>query len=42
MTAVSHPEDGLPGQAGARVAEAPEPPAASPAASRDLLRSPAL
>jgi hypothetical protein len=42
MTAVSHPEDGLPGQAGAQLAEPPQPQAASPAAPRDILRSPAL
>jgi hypothetical protein len=42
MTAISHPEDGLPGKAGAHLAEPPQRQAASPAAPRDLLRSPAL
>jgi hypothetical protein len=42
MTAISHPEDGLPGNAGAQLAEPPRQLAASPAARRDLLGSPAL
>jgi hypothetical protein len=42
MTAISHPGDGLPGKAGAQLAEPPARSAASPAARRDLLRSPAL
>jgi hypothetical protein len=42
MTAVSRPEDGASPKAGARLAEPQGPPAASSAAPRDLLRSPAL
>ena len=42
MTAVSHPEDGLPANATAQLAEPRQPQAASSAAPRDLLRSPAL
>jgi len=42
MTAISHPEDRLPGTAGAQVADPPVPSAASLAVRRDLLRSPAL
>ena len=42
MTAVSHPEDGLPAKAGAQLAERRQRQAASPAAPRDLLRSPTL
>ena len=41
MTAVSHPEDG-PGQASAQLIEHQKPQAASPAAPRDRLSSPAL
>jgi len=42
MTAASGPEDGASGKAGAQLADPPVPSAASPAARRDLLRSPAL
>jgi hypothetical protein len=42
MTAVSHPEDGLPGKAGAQLVEPRQRRAASPAAPRDVLESPAL
>jgi hypothetical protein len=42
MTAISHPEDGRPGRAGAQVAEHKEPATLSPAAHRNLLRSPVL
>jgi hypothetical protein len=42
MTAVSHPEDGRPSQAGAQLVEHKEPETAAPAAPRDRLRSPAL
>jgi hypothetical protein len=42
MTAVSRPENGGSGKAGAKLAEPEEPPAASPAAPRRLIRSPAL
>jgi len=42
MTVVSHPEDGPPGDAGAQLVEPRRRQAASPAAPRDLLSSPAL
>jgi hypothetical protein len=42
MTAVSHPEEGLPGNAGAQLADPRQRLTASPAAPRDVLRSPAL
>jgi hypothetical protein len=42
MTAVSHPEDGLPGKAGAQLVEPGQRRAASSAAPRDVLRSPVL
>ncbi|HUC21786.1 MAG TPA: hypothetical protein VMA73_03705 [Streptosporangiaceae bacterium] len=42
MTTASHPADGRPGKAGAQLAEPPGQSAASPAAPRNLLRSPVL
>ncbi len=42
MTAISHPEDGRPGKAGAQLAEHREPKTASPAEPRNHFRSPAL
>jgi len=42
MTAISHPEDGRPSGAGAQLAEHKKPAALSPAAPRNLLRSPVL
>jgi hypothetical protein len=42
MTAISHPEDERPTQAGAQLAERTEPATTSPAPPRDRLRSPAL
>ncbi len=42
MTAISHPEDGRPNRAGAQLAEHKEPATLSPAAPRNLLRSPVL
>jgi len=42
MTAISLPEDGLPGQAGAQLVEHKELETSSPAAGRDRFRSPAL
>jgi hypothetical protein len=42
MTAVSHPEDGPPSQAGAQLVERQEPGTASPAAPRSRLGSPVL
>ena len=42
MTAVSHPEDGRPSQAGPQLVERKEPGTASPAAPRGRLGSPLL
>jgi hypothetical protein len=42
MTAVSHPEDGLPGKAGAQLVEPRQRQIAMPAAPRNMLKSPAL
>jgi hypothetical protein len=42
MTAIGDPEDGRPGKAGAQLAEPPGQSTASPAAPRNLLRSPVL
>jgi hypothetical protein len=42
MTAVSHPEEGRPGPAGARLADPAEPVAVPAGSHRDRLRSPAL
>jgi hypothetical protein len=42
MTAISHPEDGRPSRSGAQLAEHKEPATLSPAARRNLLRSPVL
>jgi hypothetical protein len=42
MTAISHPEDGPPSQAGAQLVEHKQPETAAPAAPRGRLRSPAL